>query len=84
MYTAPPQRPAASRRIAIAEAVLDRDVVGRGPAPPKGHGTHHYHSKLYALDTKLDLHAGATRRELVDAMGGHIVAQGELIGTYER
>lgn len=56
----------------------------RGPAPPKGHGPHHYHFKLYALDTKLDLQAGATKQELVAAMGGHIVAEGELVGTYER
>ena len=56
----------------------------RGPAPPKGHGTHHYHFKLYALDTKLDLGPGATKQDVVAAMGGHIVAEGELIGIYER
>lgn len=56
----------------------------RGPAPPKGHGKHHYHFKLYALDTKLDLDPGATKKDLVAAMGGYIVAEGELVGTYER
>jgi Raf kinase inhibitor-like YbhB/YbcL family protein len=56
----------------------------RGPAPPKGHGTHHYHFKLFALDTKLNLRAGATKRELLAAMAGHVVADGELVGTYER
>jgi Raf kinase inhibitor-like YbhB/YbcL family protein len=60
-------------------------VVGyRGPAPPKGHGTHHYHFKLFALDAKLSLRAGATKKELIAAMAGHVVAEGELVGTYER
>jgi len=56
----------------------------RGPAPPKGHGTHHYHFKLYALDARLDLPPQADKRALAAAMGGHILAQGELVGTYER
>ena len=56
----------------------------RGPAPPKGHGTHHYHFKLYALDKELGLSAGATKQNLLSAMKGHILAEGELIGTYER
>jgi Raf kinase inhibitor-like YbhB/YbcL family protein len=55
-----------------------------GPEPPRGHGTHHYHFKLYALDTKLDLEPGAEKEELLEAMDGHILAQGELIGMYER
>jgi Raf kinase inhibitor-like YbhB/YbcL family protein len=50
--------------------------------PPSG--THHYHFKLYALDEKLSLQEGATKSELVDAMKGHIVAQTELVGTYEK
>jgi Raf kinase inhibitor-like YbhB/YbcL family protein len=40
----------------------------RGPMPPPGHGTHHYHFKLYALDTQLDLGPGATKQQLLDAM----------------
>lgn len=55
-----------------------------GPMPPRGHGPHHYHFKLYALDTELDLQAGATKQELLKAMEGHIIAQAELVGTYER
>ncbi len=55
-----------------------------GPEPPKGHGTHHYHFKLYALDTSLDLAPGAEKEKLLQAIEGHILAQGELIGTYER
>jgi hypothetical protein len=56
----------------------------RGPAPPKGHGVHHYHFKLYALDTALDVQPGLTKDQLLAKMQGHILAEGELIGTYER
>jgi Raf kinase inhibitor-like YbhB/YbcL family protein len=55
-----------------------------GPAPPKGHGVHHYHFKIYALDMPLNLDPGATKETLLQAMEGHIIAQGELIGTYQR
>jgi hypothetical protein len=56
----------------------------RGPMPPPGHGVHHYHFKLYALDAELQLAAGATKAELLAAIDGHVLAQGELVGTYER
>ena len=55
-----------------------------GPMPPRGHGTHHYHFKLYALDAQLNLPPRQTKKKLLEAMKGHIVAQGELVGTYER
>jgi Raf kinase inhibitor-like YbhB/YbcL family protein len=53
-----------------------------GPCPPAGTGIHHYHFKLYALDTKLDLGAGAKKSELENAMKGHVLGQGELVGLY--
>ena len=53
-----------------------------GPCPPGG--THRYFFKLYALDTMLDLEPGATKAELLQAMEGHIVAQGQLMGKYKR
>ncbi len=56
----------------------------RGPAPPPGHGTHHYHFKLRALDTELDLAPGADKDQLLAAMKGHILASAELVGTYSR
>jgi Raf kinase inhibitor-like YbhB/YbcL family protein len=56
----------------------------RGPAPPKGHGVHHYHFKVYALDAALGLQPGMTKEELQAAMSGRILAEGELVGTYER
>lgn len=55
-----------------------------GPAPPKGHGVHHYHFKLYALDGPIAINPGLDKKALLAAMKGHILAQGELIGTYER
>jgi len=56
----------------------------RGPAPPKGHGVHHYHFKLYALDRELSVKAGLDKEGLLKAMQGHILAEGELVGTYQR
>ena len=55
-----------------------------GPCPPKGHGQHHYHFTIYALDSMLKLRPGASKEQLLIAMQGHILAQAELIGTYER
>lgn len=56
----------------------------RGPAPPHGHGPHRYHFRVAAIDKRLNLPPGITREELQNAMEGHIVDQGELVGTYER
>jgi Raf kinase inhibitor-like YbhB/YbcL family protein len=61
-----------------------RTVGYRGPAPPKGHGVHHYHFKLYALDSELNLEPGLTKYELLQATKPHVLGTGELIGTYER
>ena len=55
-----------------------------GPCPPPGHGVHRYYFKVYALDSELDLAPGATKSDLLRAMDGHIMAQGQLMGTYER
>lgn len=54
--------------------------VGYGqPAPPSG--THHYIFDLYALNVQLDLPAGASLKQLEDAMDGHVVTQAKLVGT---
>ena len=55
----------------------------RGPCPPPG-GVHHYFFKVYALDCLLHLPADTTKHQLEKAMGGHILAFGELIGLYSR
>ena len=54
-----------------------------GPCPPPGK-PHRYFFKLYALDTRLELKAGASKAELERAMKGHILAQAELVGKYAR
>ena len=56
--------------------------VYRGPAPPRGM-PHHYHFTVYALDAALDLQDGLNKTALLDAMQGHIIGQGELIGIFE-
>jgi Raf kinase inhibitor-like YbhB/YbcL family protein len=53
-------------------------------APPPGHGVHHYHFQVFALDEDLALEPGAGRSALLEAMRGHVVAWGDLVGTYER
>lgn len=53
-----------------------------GPCPPQG--AHHYHFKLYALDTMLDLSQVSTEEELNSAMKGHIIDSSVLVGFYER
>jgi Raf kinase inhibitor-like YbhB/YbcL family protein len=63
----------------------DKDNIGyRGPMPPPGHGVHHYHFALYALDKPLELKPGLDKTALLAAMSGHILAQGEIVGTYQR
>lgn len=55
------------------------DMQYGGPCPPSG--THRYFFKLYALDSHLSLSPGATKDQVLKAMDGHTLAQGELIGT---
>ena len=51
-----------------------------GPCPPSG--SHRYFFKVYALDAELPLKAGATKAEVGKAIAGHVVSQGQLMGTY--
>jgi Raf kinase inhibitor-like YbhB/YbcL family protein len=53
-----------------------------GPCPPGG--THRYFFRLYALDSELNPAAGATKADLLKAMQGHILAEGQLMGRYKR
>lgn len=76
--------------------------IGYAPMnPPSGHGLHHYHFQVFALDTSMPgtpqdtalpveaywpstgVEAGAGRRELLESMRGHVLAWGEIVGTYE-
>jgi Raf kinase inhibitor-like YbhB/YbcL family protein len=53
-----------------------------GPCPPSG--THRYYFHLYALDTFLNLDSSATKDQLLKAMEGHVLAEGELMGKYQK
>ena len=81
--------PANARGVPASGISLATNDFGKpgygGPCPPPGHGVHHYHFKLYALDVdKLGLPNG-TKVEQVEAEAQkHALGRGELIGTYER
>ena len=54
-----------------------------GPAPPPGK-PHRYYFKLYALDASLSLAPGATKKQVLAAMTGHVLAEATLLGKYQR
>jgi Raf kinase inhibitor-like YbhB/YbcL family protein len=54
-----------------------------GPAPPPGHGVHHYYFWVYALDDDLGLEPGLDRRALLERIEDHVIEQARVIGTYE-
>ena len=61
----------------------DYDRIGYvGPCPP-GHSPHHYVFDLYALDTKLNLPPRASKKQVLKAMKGHVLASGELVGSFQ-
>ena len=83
--------PASTRGIAAGqsigtEATNDTGALGyTGPCPPRGNGVHHYHFKLFALDIdRLNVGPNAKVVEVENEAGKHAIAQGELMGTYER
>lgn len=55
-----------------------------GPMPPPADLPHNYHFQVFALDKKLDLPSGFNRQALLDAMKGHVIAKGEIVGKYQR
>jgi Raf kinase inhibitor-like YbhB/YbcL family protein len=55
-----------------------------GPQPPQGHGVHHYHFRLLALDVpELRLPAKATVKDVLDAAHPHVIAAAETVGTFQ-
>jgi Raf kinase inhibitor-like YbhB/YbcL family protein len=55
-----------------------------GPRPPAGDPPHPYHFQVFALDVALSLPPGFNRHALIEAMRGHVLARGELVGTFAR
>ncbi len=91
MWNIPPDKKELSENVPPDKRLPDGSIQGitdfrkpgyGGPAPPSG--THRYFFKVYALDMKLDLPDNSTKADLVKAMQGHILAQGELMGKYKR
>jgi Raf kinase inhibitor-like YbhB/YbcL family protein len=60
------------------------EIGYRGPMPPPGHGVHHYYFKLYALDVPLVAEPGLSKKALLEKMNGRVLAEGVLMGTYQR
>ena len=94
LYNVPPATmrlpeniPNAARLDAPAGAVQGKNDAGStgyfGPRPPPG-GPHHYHFQVFALDNAPALDPGATKDKLVGAMKGHVLAKGQLVGTYQK
>lgn len=66
------------------QGMTDFGRVGYGgPCPPPGK-PHRYFFKLYALDAKLDLKPGLTKKALLDAVKGHVIEEAELMGKFQR
>jgi Raf kinase inhibitor-like YbhB/YbcL family protein len=91
VYNLPPQTRSLSENVPTGKSLSGGGLQGindfgkvayGGPCPPKG--THRYFFKLYTLDTIFNLDAGATKAKVEAAMKGHILAQAELIGRYNR
>ena len=78
--------PKGARVDGVRQAVTDFGRPGYGgPCPPPGHGVHHYHFRVLALDVEqLDLPDGATFDDVATAAEPHVLARAELVGTYSR
>lgn len=92
LYNLPPMPTELTERVPAEEVLTDGTRQGLndfkrvgygGPCPPQGK-PHRYSFKLYALDVELDLKPKASKAQVVAAMQGHILAEGELMGTYQR
>ena len=83
--------PASTRRVGAGQSIgaQARNDFGNagygGPCPPKGHGPHHYHFKLFALDVdRLGLNAEPKVADVEREAEKHALGRAELVGTYER
>jgi Raf kinase inhibitor-like YbhB/YbcL family protein len=61
-----------------------QNIGYRGPMPPVGHGTHRYYFKLYALEAKLAVEPSLDKKAIIQEIEHHVLAQGQLMGTYQR
>jgi Raf kinase inhibitor-like YbhB/YbcL family protein len=91
LYDIPPDKRELPEGIANQQQLPDGSRQGHngfdkigyvGPCPP-GHSPHRYVFDLYALDTKLNLPPGASKKQVLKAMKGHVLASGELVGRFQ-
>ena len=91
IYNIPPDTHGLPENVSPKETLPNGALQGRndfrrigygGPKPPSG--IHRYFFKLYALDKELDLTPGVTRDQLLRAMKGHILAEGQIMGTHSK
>jgi len=91
VYNIPPDKRGLEEGFPMDEKLPDGTIQGMtdfrkvgygGPCPPGG--THRYYFKLYALDTVLSLSPNAAKKELLEAMKGHQLAEAQLMGRYKR
>jgi len=92
MWNIPAESTGLAQDVPTSTSLPDGSVQGvtsagtsgyHGPMPPRGNA-HRYYFRLYVLDTMLSLPASANRVQLDAAMRGHILSQGQLMGTYQR
>lgn len=80
-----PGAPQLSLPAGVKQGANDRGSTGWfGMRPPVGDPAHDYHFQVFALDATLDLPHGAARADLLDAMRGHVLSAGEIVGSYAR
>jgi Raf kinase inhibitor-like YbhB/YbcL family protein len=93
LFDLPPTVTELPEGVSTAERLTNGAVQGQndfkrigygGPCPPPNDSEHRYYFRIYALDTELQLQAGARREDIVPAMVGHVLATGHLMGTYKR
>jgi Raf kinase inhibitor-like YbhB/YbcL family protein len=92
LYNLPAELQALSEGLPKEKELADGTRQGRndfarigygGPCPPRG-PAHRYYFKLYALDVTLDQPPGASKADIEKAMDKHVLAQGQLMGRYQR
>lgn len=86
VYNIPPKTGGFKETDTILPGTYGVNSIGQtaytGPCPPDG--AHRYFFRLYALDIQLALKKGASKTEVLAAIEGYVIAQAELMGTYER
>lgn len=91
LFNLPPESKGLQENVPVGKALAGGAKQGAGtskktgymgPCPPSG--VHRYYFKVFVLDSRLNLDSGITKEQLLKAMDGRILAEGQLMGTYKR